>query len=231
VNYEEQKAAVTSFEEAVRIDPQFALAWAALSRANSRLFFSGDDMPGARRAAAEKALNEATRLQPELAETQLARASYQYWVLHDYPGALEMLRKLQASWPNNADVLEIMAFISARLGQWTAALDYAERSMRLNPKDFSSRLQAIGIAQAMRQFSKVSALIDGGLQIWPNDRNLLGTKALVAQAKGQLDEAESILKSLPVTTGESDTGDIALFYQGWVRRDPSIALKSFDALD
>ena len=101
-----QKAAVVSFEEAVRLDPQFAAAWAALSRANSSAFFQ--ETTAANRDAAEKALKEATRLQPDLAETQLARAYFQYWVVRDYPGALEMMQKLRASWPNNAEVLHAM---------------------------------------------------------------------------------------------------------------------------
>ncbi len=91
-----QKAALHSFEEAVQLDPQFAGAWAALSQAQSRAFF-GDEMTPARRAAADKSLAEATRLQPDLAETRLARAYFQYWVLRDYKGALEMMRQLRTT--------------------------------------------------------------------------------------------------------------------------------------
>ncbi len=86
------RAAQASFEEAVRLDPQFAQAWSALSRTHSLLFFHFDATP-ARRAEAERSLAEAVRLQPDFAEVQLAGAYLQYWVRRDYTGALEMMRQ------------------------------------------------------------------------------------------------------------------------------------------
>jgi TolB-like protein len=224
---EAQKAAVLSFEEAVRLDPQFAAAWAALSQAHSSAFFH--ETTAAHRDGAEKALKEATRLQPDLPETQLARAYFQYWVVRDYPGALEMMQKLRAFWPNNAEVLHAMSLISARLGRWSDSLDYVDRGIALNPHDLLSRIQGINIGLAMREFPRVLAMIDSALQIWPNNGDLLGEKAQVLQARGQLDEAQTILSKLPFDTSELDTASGALFYQARVRRDPSIALKVFDA--
>jgi TolB-like protein len=231
VTPETQKAAISSFEEAVRLDPQFALAWAALSRIHSRIFFSGNDMTPARRGLAEKALNEAIRLQPNLPETQLARAYFQYWVLRDYPGASRMLQELRASWPNNSEVLDAMALISARLGRWPEALEYCEKAATLNPNDFQPRLQGIQIGLAMRELPRTMALVDRGLQLSPNDRNLIGMKALLFQAEGRLDDAQALLKTVGTSDPGADTAGVALFYQAWVRRDPSMALKIYDSYD
>ncbi len=57
------QSAVESFETAVRLDPNFALAWARLSNAHSSLFFNSD-ISAARRDAAEKTLDNALRLEP-----------------------------------------------------------------------------------------------------------------------------------------------------------------------
>ncbi len=227
MNNDDLKAAVSSFEEAVRLDPQFATAWAALSQANSSAFFQ--ETTAANRDAAEKALKEATRLQPDLPETQLARAYFQYWVVRDYPGALEMMRKLRASWPNNAEVLHAMSLISARLGRWSDSLDYLDQSVALNPKELVTRNQGIAIALAMREFPRGLAMIESALQVWPNNTNLLGEKAYVLQARGQLDEAQAILSKLSFDGPELDSSGNALWYQSRVRRDFSIALKVFDA--
>ena len=228
---ENEKAAVSSFEEAVRLDPQFAVAWAALSRINSRIFFSGNDMTPARRGLAEKALGEAIQLQPDLPETQLARAYFQYWVLRDYPGAFRMLQELRASWPNNSEVLDAMALISARLGHWPEALEYCQKAATLNPNDFQHRLQGIQIGLAMRELPRTMALVDRGLQLSPNDRNLIGMKALLLQAEGRLDDAQALLKTAGTSDPGADTAGVALFYQAWVRRDPSMALKVYDSYD
>jgi TolB-like protein len=220
----EIRAAQVSFEEAVRLDPQFAGGWSALSRTHSLLFFLYDATP-ARRAEAERTAAEALRLQPDLAEVQLAQAYLQYWVRRDYTGALEMMRHLHSSWPNNAEVLEVMTFISARLGQWKESLDYIQQSLALNPKDLSTRSQALDFALAMRDFPLVIRLAEEGLQIWPGNSALLGSKAFAFQARGQLDKAQSVLARVKFDAADLDNGGLALMYQTVLRRDPAVALK------
>jgi len=223
------RASMGSFEEAVRLDAQFAGAWAALSRTHSLLFFVAD-ATAAQRAAAEKALAEAVWLQPDLAETRLAQAYLQYWVLRDYAGALEMMRQLRTAWPNNDEVLQAMAFISARLGQWKESLDEIRQSIALNPKDLFTRIQALHIALATRDFPLVLRMADDGLQVWPNNSDFLGSKAFAYQARGQLDEAESILTHVTFNpTAQNDASSSALAYQILLRHDSARALKLVDA--
>ena len=74
------------YERAVQLDPNFALAWARLSRQDSHLYFN-DDKTHARREAARRALDNAQKLQPNSPETLLALGYYQYWVLRDYGSA------------------------------------------------------------------------------------------------------------------------------------------------
>jgi TolB-like protein len=66
------KTAIDSYERAVQIDPDFALAWARLSRVHAHLYFQGADSTAARRDAAKSALDNAQRLQPNSPETLLA---------------------------------------------------------------------------------------------------------------------------------------------------------------
>ena len=168
---------------------------------------------------------KAVRLQPDLAETRLAGAYLQYWVRRDYAGALKMMGQLRTAWPNNDEVLQAMAFISARLGQWKEGLDEIEQSIALNPKDIFTRLQALQIALATRDFPLALRMADEGLQIWPNNSALLGTKAFAFQARGQLDEAESILANVAFNPADPDAGSLARMNQTWLRHDPAVALK------
>src|SRR5215475_12678560 len=69
--------AVSSYERAVQLDPKFALAWARLSRAHAVLYFRVFDTTDARCDAAKSALENAQKLQPNSAETQLALGYYQ----------------------------------------------------------------------------------------------------------------------------------------------------------
>ena len=105
----------------MRIDPQFALAWAKLCRAHSLIYFHYIDRSEARRTAAANSLAEALRLQPNLPEAQLAKADFQYWVLLDYKGARDLLQQLHLSWPSNAEIVQDLGWDLARLGEWKKA--------------------------------------------------------------------------------------------------------------
>jgi tetratricopeptide (TPR) repeat protein len=71
--------------------------------------------------------------------------------------------------------------------------------------------------------------LDGALQIWPTDVNLLGIKAQVFQARGQLDEAQPIIDRLAPGSQDYDAVG-ALWYQAKLRRNPTIALKFIEPL-
>src|SRR5437667_12218492 len=64
--------AIDFYERAVQLDPNFALAWARLSRADANLYFRRTDSIAARRDAAKGALENAQTLQPNAPEDNLA---------------------------------------------------------------------------------------------------------------------------------------------------------------
>src|SRR5262249_12015288 len=96
--------AVSSYERAVQLDPNFALAWARLSRADATLYFLLLDATAARRDAAKSALETAQRLQPNSPETLLAVGYYQYWVLRDYGPAKTTFEHVSKMLPGSSSV-------------------------------------------------------------------------------------------------------------------------------
>ena len=68
------------FERAVQLDPNFAIAWARLSRADAQLYFNATT-PSLGATRRNAALENAQKLQPNSPETLLALGYYQYWVL------------------------------------------------------------------------------------------------------------------------------------------------------
>jgi TolB-like protein len=220
--------AVGSFEEAVRLDPQFALAWAELCRAHSMIYFHYMDRSEARRTAAAKSVAEAVRLQPQLPETQLAKADFQYWVQLDYRGARDLLQQLHLSWPSNADIVKDLAYSSARLGEWKQSADYLDEAISLSPRELYLRGQAASGHLAMRDFKNTLRTLDDALQIWPGDVGLLGLKAQTFQGMGQLDQAQTIVDRLQ--PGPDREGIGAIWAQAKFRRTPAVALLYFQAL-
>ena len=188
--------AVAALEEAVRLDPKFAAAWAMLARFHARTFFNNLDATEARRKKAEQALQTALRLQSGLAESQLAQAFFQYWIAHDYDGARDSFERLRDKLPNNADVLEVLAYITRRQGFWAEADAYLNQAIALNPRDRFLRMQAASGFEFTRNYGQALRLYDEALKIWPEDTTLLARKAGVYQAMGDLDAADALLKKI-----------------------------------
>jgi TolB-like protein/class 3 adenylate cyclase len=191
-------------EEAVRLDPNFAIAWAMLARVNS-LAYSGTATAD-RRAAAQASLDNALRLKPDLPEAQLAQGFYQDWVLRDYESARRTFEQLRTSLPNSADALEGLGIVNTSLGRWDEARLLFDKAVALNPRDRILRWFVAWIRQATRDFPGALRSYDEGLNIWPDNQNLIGGKASVYQALGKLDDADVLLQKLHPTTGTFPDG-------------------------
>jgi TolB-like protein len=210
--------AVAALEEAVRLDPKFAAAWAMLARIHARTFFNNLDASETRRLKSEQALQTGLRLQPELAESQLAQAFCQYWIAHDYEGARDNFERVRARLPNNADVLEVLGYITRRQGFWAEADAYLNQAIALNPRDRSLRVQVASGWEFNRNYPEAVRLYDDALKIWPNDPTLLARKAGVYQAMGELDRADELLKKF--APNPDNVGALARIYdQAVLRRD------------
>ena len=229
--YANVRRAQALLKEAVVLDPDFALAWALLSRVHSYFYFNSSDATEGRRAAAEKALAEATRLAPDLAEVMLAGAYFDYWVKRDYAGARARFEKLQVKWPSNTDVLTALASITRRQGRWEASTTYFERAVAIDPLRPGRRLKAAEASFATRDFDGALALLDASLALWPSPPDslpFLSKKAWIYQTTGRLDEAEAALKGLD----PQPDGDIVqpIYFQAMLRRRPQEAIARVEDL-
>jgi TolB-like protein/class 3 adenylate cyclase/Tfp pilus assembly protein PilF len=183
-------------EQAVRLDPGFATAWALLVRVDALQFFSGYDVTEARRIATRSALDAALRLQPDLAEVQLAQGYYQYWVERDYDAARRRFEQLLGKWPNNSEILEALGLIVRRQGHWDQSKTYLDRAIALDPLSPVVRQDAIQVRVYTRDFPAALRAIDDALNIWPDDVGLIANKAIVYLQLGELDQAVALLNGL-----------------------------------
>src|SRR5947208_9740820 len=78
------------FEQAIKLDPNFALAFAGLSMVESWLYHTSDPVPAPREKGRLNA-DEALRLQPDLPEGHLALGFSYYYEDRDYDGSLSEL--------------------------------------------------------------------------------------------------------------------------------------------
>jgi TolB-like protein/Tfp pilus assembly protein PilF len=198
--------AIDFYDLAVRLDPNFALAWARLSGLHALLYSNRRDTTAARRDAAKGALENAQKLQPNTPETLLFTGYYQYWVLHDYGLAKRTFGRVSKMLPGNSEVLYALAAIARSEGHWDESIAYWERGLALNPRNTALLTEVAFTYAALRQFPKAEKLYDRALDILPNELSLMALKASIYQAEGNLQEAA---KSL-VQVNEQTNSDVAV---------------------
>jgi TolB-like protein/Tfp pilus assembly protein PilF len=198
--------AIDFYDLAVRLDPNFALAWARLSGAHALLYFNRGDTTAARRDAAKEALENAQRLQPDSPETLLFLGYYQYWVLRDYGMAKATFARVSKMLPGNSEVLYALGAIARREGHWDESVAYWERGLALDPRNTALLTEVAWTYAALRQFSAALKLYDRALVILPNELYLVASKASIYQAEGNLQEAA---KSLVQVNAQTDS-DVAV---------------------
>ena len=192
--------AVGFYERAVQLDPKFALAWARLSRAHAVLYFRVFDTTAARRDATKNALENAQKLQPNSAETQLALGYYQFRVLRDYGLAKTTFKELSKMLPGRSEVPYALGLVTQREGDWDESVAHFEQALTLDPRNAEILIDAARNYAMLRQFPAALKLYDRALDIIPNDPYLTETKARIYQAQGNLKEAAKMLVEVNAQT-------------------------------
>src|SRR5262249_2184221 len=122
------------FEQAIKLDPKFAAAYAGLSMVHSWLYHESEPTP-ARREKARLSANEALRLQPDLPEGHLALGYSSYYGDRDYQRALTEFEIAKRDLRNEGDGYAAIAAIQRRQGKWAESTANFERSASLDPKN------------------------------------------------------------------------------------------------
>jgi TolB-like protein/Tfp pilus assembly protein PilF/class 3 adenylate cyclase len=200
VSLDRTKQVAPLYAEAVRLDPQFALAWARLAVARSQLYFNGIDPQTNTGAAVKEAADRAIALQPELGEAWLAQGVYRYRVLRDFQGALQSYEEALRRLPNSAFVLEQMAHLERRLGQFDAAQKHYEAAAQLDPRNIGILSTVADTLQTVRRFDQAQTVLDRVLEISPGNEAALTAKAAIFQGQGRLKEASEVLAKVPANS-------------------------------
>jgi serine/threonine-protein kinase len=198
------------FEQAIRLDPKFAAAFAGLSVVESWIYHSFEPTL-ARREKARLNADESLRLQPDLPEGHLALGSVYYYCDRDYERALAEFEIAKRDLPNEAQAYLAIGAIQRRQGKWTESTANLEKAAALDPKNASILINLAYSYMALRNFEAADKTIDRAIAVAPQSFATVGLKAyLTAAWKGDLSEAE---KQFAAISPEVDPNGLAT----WVR--------------
>lgn len=128
------RSAIEALETAVELDPQFAMAWAALSEAHGYHYWLVDQTDTSRLAACGDAARRALRISPGLPDGHLALGEFHY-ISRDYAAAAREYDLAERGLPGSAKLQRLRGWLYRRIGNWEAAAETLERGIELSPRE------------------------------------------------------------------------------------------------
>jgi serine/threonine-protein kinase len=223
------KQAAAIFEEALKLDPNYADAWAGLGSAYKRLPIvtggSSDDFAKARNAA-----RRALELQPEHAEATSVLGTVAFWYEWDYPRAEALLRRSLELQPSSADSQVFLAHLLSNVGRFDEALDEIRRAQALDPGWPVPRSLEGQFLFMARRYDAALQRLDETLQVHPDfwNAHLFRVWTLIALGRYN-DSLEVADRAHLLRPGPEGSGMGALALKGYAlarigRRDEAEAL-------
>jgi len=195
-----QRTALRMYEKAVELDSSFALGYAMVSRMRSRLYLFHYDRSPQGLAEAKRAVDKALELAADLPEAHHSLGTY-YWLgFLDYDRALREFAIVEASRPNDSQLLGARAVLRQRQGKLHEALADFERAQQLDPAS-SSIANGYGQTYMMlRDFPRAEARFDRAIALQPDGVDPYFSKVMVAlrgyggtqRARAVIDEARKV---------------------------------------
>jgi len=201
------------FEQAIKLDPNFALAFAGLSMVESWAYHAIDPIP-ARREKARLNADEALRLQPELPEGHLALGFSYYYGDRDYVRALAEFEIAKRDLPNESQAYLAIGAIQRRQGKWTESTANLEKAATLDPKNTNVLINLCFSYMALRNFEAADKVLDRAIAASPQSFQARALKPFMAVLwKGDLSAAEKVFSSNPP---ETDPNGLMTWGRAWI---------------
>jgi TolB-like protein/Tfp pilus assembly protein PilF len=227
------KQAEQLYDRALRLDPNFALACAGLSRLHSWIYHTYEPTDE-RRDKARKLADRALQLQPDLPEAHLALGFSIYYGERDYVRALGEFALAQKGLPNDAEVYLATGAIQRRQGKWEESNANLEKAVSLSPNETWPLQNLVLNYQMLRNFDAANKTIDRALKLAPESFNLWSVKAqLETSEKGTFEIAERGIQLLSTKPLDEETKmhfTIALAQTRLIQRRPAEALQAAESL-
>jgi tetratricopeptide (TPR) repeat protein len=171
------RAAEALFEEALRLDPEFAAAHAGLARAWVDLANWGtldfrDTLP-----KVQEQIDKALAIDPQLPDAWVLKAWIRYWrdpVRPDRAGTVEDLRQALELEPGNVRASEWLAYVLAQMGERDEAVNVLEEAIDRDPLSVALRTQMGQTLEILTRFDEAEASYNLAVDLAPRDPDAVG---------------------------------------------------------
>jgi TolB-like protein/Tfp pilus assembly protein PilF len=179
------------YRRAVTLDPDFALAWARLSRAETNAYlYEGSNLMRAEsaRTAAERALE----LDPSLPEARIVMANYLEHVENDTERAYEQIALGLEAAPNHPRLRRIWA---TRLLALEERLPYLEQDAALDPLSWWAARNLGQYHVRTRSYGEAEKWLDRAQSLAPDNLQCIRWRTMLFLAQGDLEGAKGFVRA------------------------------------
>ena len=185
--------AADMYEKAIKLDPDFAVAYAMLARVHACLYWDYYDRSESRIGLARTMVDKALMLSPDLPDARLSLGIY-YYSKMDYEPALDLFLEVLRTQPNNLEAIAAVAGVYRRQGMLKQALEYYMTAYKLDPR---SNIKAfdVGLTYAMmRKYPQATDYLDKSIDLTPDWPMAYILKAwLYIFSKGDVERSRQVI--------------------------------------
>jgi TolB-like protein/Flp pilus assembly protein TadD len=222
--------ALQLLDEAIKRDPQFALAYCLASRVHGELYWFGSDRSRPRLAQAKVAADHALRLQPDLGDARLALAYYYYYGYRDYELARTELAIAQQAIPNDGEVWDTEGAIDRRQGRWAEAVVNFEKARELDPRNTGMLWNIAETFGCLGRFEEAAQAFADAVAIHPGDHLFaLAQAAIDLRASGNTEPLRAALRKIPAGFDPGGSVSVIALQISLINRDYTEAARVLKA--
>jgi TolB-like protein/Tfp pilus assembly protein PilF len=183
--------------DAVRLDPKFALAWAELASVIGQAYLNDIERTPARLAKAKAAIDTAVRLAPDDPDIIERVGDFYYYGYRDYARATEQYQRLAVLRPNDAAVIGSLGFIHRRQGRWAEAVKELRRAVELEPRDLRYGHTFVQLLVGLCRYDEAVERQAQIVRTFPDSMVDLSEQAFIPLlARGSRREADAMIAAL-----------------------------------
>jgi adenylate cyclase len=225
-----------ALQQAVKLDPNFAVAWGTLSLAHVTAVMGDEDRSPERLAKAKAAIDTAVRLAPDDPDVIEMLGNYYYYGYRDYTRAAEQYQRLLVVRPNSAEAYAQMGYLLRREAHWVEALANLRHAAELDPRnlhvlsgltDLLSNLRCYDEAQV--QARRLAELANGDLLLQAMQFQILFlahgmvsgmSEALASLKSARPDDPRILFLQAAMARGQGDWAQVVKLDEKYPYLDP-----------
>jgi len=166
-NLEDYRMAVGFFDQAIRLDPDYAMAYAERSEAWAWIGDLSSEKRKEAWAAAAGDAEKAVAIDPDLAEAHAALGWVRFFIEWKFAEGLAELRDAQQLSPWNPTANDLMARVVIYLGQFQEAERLARQAIELDPLGYQARTSLARVLLAEEKLDEMEASARKAAELQP----------------------------------------------------------------